>query len=229
MAVAGVKLSQLQKDILVILFAALIGSVIYLLDIDLSLTSWAEGIKGSGAGYLYLMGFLITIIGNGSILFPIPYAAAIPVLASYLPTSLHQVILGVVCGTAAGIGEMTAYGVGYLTRKRLSGESKENLQYLKRKFGRSSPVLIFMVGLLPIPDEFIVVPLASAGYPFRKMIFYSLLGKLVLCISLSSVLGPIFGIALQFTGESPLFSSLLAVAFILIFYFSLRIDWKEFF
>lgn len=221
------KLSQRQKDGLVILLAVLIGLSIYLLDIDFSLTSWVESSKGRGVAYIYFLGFLITVIGNGSILFPIPYAAAIPVLASYLPNILHQVTLGLVCGLAAGIGEMTAYAIGYLTRKRLSGESRENLQYLKDQFGRSNPVLIFLAGLLPIPDEFIVVPLASAGYPFKKMVLFCALGKTVLCISTSTILGPIFGIAFQFSGESPIFSSFLAVVFILLFYLSLRIDWKE--
>ncbi|MFW6110934.1 MAG: hypothetical protein ACOC6H_02745 [Thermoproteota archaeon] len=209
--------------------AALVGSFIFLLDINFSLISWVEGAEGRGINYLYLLGFLVTIIGNGSFLFPIPYAAAIPVLASYLPTITPRVILGVVCGIAAGLGEMTAYGVGYLTRKRLSKESKQNLKYLKNKFDRSSPVLIFLVGLLPIPDEFIIVPLASAGYPFKKMVLFCTLGKTLLCISLSSIVGPIFGVFLQFHGESPLFTSLFAVAFILLFYFSLRIDWKEIF
>lgn len=225
----GVKFSQRQKDGLVVLSAVLIGSLIYVLDVDFSLVSWAEGSKGRGVEYLYFVGFLVTVIGNGSFLLPIPYAAAIPVLASYLPSTLHQVVLGVVCGVAAGIGEMTAYGLGYVARKRLSGEAKQNLEYLKEKFSGSSPVLIFLVGLLPIPDEFIVVPLASAGYPFKKMILFCLLGKTLLCILLSSILGPLFGIAFKVTGGSPIFSSLIAITFILLFYLFLRIDWKEIF
>ncbi len=220
-------LSQPQKDCIVVASALLLGVLLYFLQFDFSLLRWAKGSKGNEVGSIYLIGFAITFIGNGSILFPIPYAAAIPILAIYLPSFVHQIILGVICGVAAGVGEMTAYGVGYVSRKTMSDESKENVEYLTDKFSRSNPVLLFLVGLMPIPDEFVVVPLATAGYPFRKMIFFASLGKILLCIFLSWVVGPILGIGLEQSGSSRLFSSGLAVAFALLFYLFIRIDWKK--
>lgn len=160
-------------------------------------------------------------------LLPLPYAAVIPILSMYLPALSQKIMLGLVCGIAAGVGEMTAYSVGYVSRKTLSEESKENLEYMQEQTGRSNPVMLFLAGLLPIPDEFIVVPLAAAGYPFRKMLTFSALGKTLLCIFLSLGVGPLLGISIAKSGDSTLFSSVLAVAFVLLFYLFIRIDWKK--
>lgn len=222
-----ITLSQREKDGCVLLAAFILGISIYFLGIDFSPTNWVEEANTQNILYLFNIGFFITLIGNGSFLLPIPYAAVIPLLAGYLPTHYYKILLGFTCGIAAGIGEMTAYGLGFLSRTQLSEESKENLEYLKNQFSSSSPILLFLAGLLPIPDEFIIAPLASAGYPFQKMITFTMLGKILLCIFLSGIVGPIFGIAIAYGGNSRLFSSAIAVAFLLLFYLFIRIDWKE--
>lgn len=221
--------SQWQKDVLVVCLAVTLGLVGYFFTRELSITEIFTWFVNPDVFNVYLAGFIITFIGNASILFPIAYAAAIPLLASEA-FSVHPFILGVVCGVSAGLGEMTAYLVGYLSGKKMSKEAQENLRHMKEKFGRSKPFLIFLAGVLPIPDEFVIVPLASAGpsrYPFSKTFLFSTLGKLVLCLFLSYAGYFYWNWALTFLGPSALSFTILAPSFVILFYLFIRIDWEK--
>ncbi|NIQ04391.1 MAG: VTT domain-containing protein [Candidatus Korarchaeota archaeon] len=218
-----INLLQWQKDVIVVFFAILLGIGAHFLIGNVSLVKVAKNLQWDP----YLVGFAITFIGNASILFPVAYAFVIPFLAVSLVGFWKALILGVVCGIAGGIGEMTAYGLGYLTGRRMSEKTLQNLRYLEERAGRSKPFLIFLVGLMPIPDEFVVVPLASAGYSFRKMVFFCTLGKIFLCIILSYA-----GLAWRWgtgnvIGSSEVPFSVIIPSFLLLFYSFIRIDWTK--
>lgn len=217
-------LSQWKQDVLVVSFSVLIGVGLRFFSIDFSLTQLA---KQAPLGNIYVLGFIITLIGNGSILLPIAYAAAIPILSSSLQSFTYQILLGLICGVGGGIGEMTAYGLGYLGRKKLSEASVANFRKFEEKIGRSKPLLVFIAGATPIPDEFIVVPLASGGYPLRKMVIFSIFGKMLLCIFLSAVIGPLWELGLNMAGQSGVPFCVITPAFILLFYLFTRIEWKN--
>lgn len=211
-------------DILVISIAILFGLAGHFLKIDFSLTTWAQQRTQKN---VYLTGFILTFVGNASILFPIAYAFGIIILAATLPSPSSIFLFGTVCGVAGGIGEMTAYSLGYIGRKKLSDEAISNLKYMEQRFGRSKPFLIFLAAALPIPDEFVVVPFASAGYPLRKMVVFSILGKMILCLVLAFA-GPLWSWGVSSaTGRSSLPFSVLSPTFILLFYLFIRIDWAE--
>lgn len=218
-----INLLQWQKDGIVVLFAILLGILGHFFVGNVSLVKVAKNLRWDP----YLAGFAITFIGNASILFPVAYAFVVPFLAASLGGFWKALILGVVCGIAGGIGEMTAYGLGYLTGRSMSEEALQNLQYLEERAGRSKPFLVFFAGLMPIPDEFVVVPLASAGYSFRKMVFFCTLGKIFLCILLSYA-----GLAWNWgkgtvIGSSEVPFSVIIPSFLLLFYGFIRIDWTK--
>lgn len=222
-AIKKMNLLQWQKDLLVVGLAIGLGVGGHFLVGELSLVQIAEALEWN----TYLVGFIITFIGNASILLPVAYAAAIPVLALL---DVHPLLFGFICGFGAGIGEMSAYLLGKLSRRSMEEESREKLERMKEKFGHSNAFLIFLGGLLPIPDEFVIVPLSSAGYPLSKLFPLCTFGKILLCVFLS-YLGLVWEGVFTYIRASgdgmPLRFSILTPIFIIAFYLFLRIDWME--
>ena len=69
--------------------------------------------------YGYLGAFLISLIGNGSVLLPVmvlPILCAIGVFLFPATGIIGPVIVGLVGGAGAGVGEMTGYMLGYSGR-----------------------------------------------------------------------------------------------------------------
>ncbi len=127
--------------------------------------------------------FLIALIANLSILVQIPYT--LPVLSAALGgASLQSVMtLGVASGLGAGIGAVASYKVAdalvvkspRLLEGRLFRWIARNVDDRPRltAFG------IFLIGVSPVPDGAVVVPLAVVHYGMRRLAAPLFLGKMV--------------------------------------------------
>ena len=139
---------------------------------------WMEGFVRA---YGYLGAFLISIFGNFTILFPVPYTLTIYAFGAVL----NPPLLGLVCGLGATIGEFSAYLIG-LGGRRLLGESHQRrLESARRLVERYGALVIFLFAYLPLPDDLILIPLGMLRYDLRKALLAAFLGKVAMCVTIA--------------------------------------------
>ena len=175
-----------------------------------------------GSTWGYLGAFAISVFGNFTVIFPVPYAAAIFLLGAF---GLHPILLGISAGMGAGIGEFSAYmlgrGVSETSIREKYGTRLDSMRVLVEKYGFWT---IFTFAATPLPDDMIMIPLGMIKYSFRRAFAACFLGKIVLC----TVLGYAgqLGLGWLIGGTENVWSMMMATAGIIaISYLTIRIDW----
>ncbi len=118
--------------------------------------------------------FLISLIGNATILIPFPYIA-VPFFMGVDP--FNPWITGILAGFGAIIGEMTGYIAGYFGRELIDSEKAESFSNYIEHHAHSTPIIIWFLAITPIPDDFFIVPLGAARYPWWKVFVPGFIGK----------------------------------------------------
>ncbi len=126
--------------------------------------------------YGYAGAFLISIFGNFTIFFPVPFTITIYAFGA----TLNPLLLGLVCGIGSTIGEASAYLVGVGGRKVIEGRFEERLESAKRLIERYGATIIFIFALLPLPDDVILIPLGVLRYDLKKALGAMFLGKVIM-------------------------------------------------
>lgn len=124
----------------------------------------------------YAGAFLISIFGNFTIFFPVPFTITIYAFGA----TLNPLLLGIVCGLGSTIGEFSAYLVGVGGRKVIEGRYEERLESAKRLIQRYGATIIFLFALLPLPDDVILIPLGVLRYDLKKALGAMFLGKTIM-------------------------------------------------
>lgn len=125
--------------------------------------------------------FLIALVANLSILVQIPYT--LPLLSAALGgASLQNVMgLGLASGLGAGIGAVASYKVAdALVGKSQRLPDGRMFRWIGRNVDdrpRATVLAIFLIGLSPLPDGAVVVPLAVVHYGMRRLAVPLFLGK----------------------------------------------------
>jgi hypothetical protein len=134
----------------------------------------------AGAGIVGI--FFIALVANLSILVQIPYT--LPLLSAALGgASLQNLLgLGLASGLGAGIGAVASYKVAdALVAKTPALPQGRTFRWIARNVDdrpRATSFAIFLVGLSPLPDGAVVVPLAVVHYGMRRLAVPLFLGKL---------------------------------------------------
>jgi len=116
------------------------------------------------ATYGYAGAFLISIFGNFTIFFPVPFVLTIYAFGA----TLNPLILGLVCGLGSTVGEFSAYLIGRGGRRIIDeryGERLESAKLLVQKYGMA---VIFVFAVLPLPDDLILIPLGMLRYNLKR-------------------------------------------------------------
>lgn len=143
---------------------------------------WVDIAKGSGSALL--TAFAFATFGNTSILIVFPYILIVFNIAQSYDS---WILLGIVSGLGAAIGEITSYIVGRIigaSKKMSQSEMGEKFHRIRAKFEEkpaSIPITIFLFALTPLPDDAILVPIGMMKYPYWKSIPPCMLGKTMLC------------------------------------------------
>jgi len=127
--------------------------------------------------YGYLGAFFISIFGNFTIFFPVPFTITIYAFGA----TLNPLILGIACGLGSTIGEFSAYLVGLGGRRVIGERYEERLENAKRLLQRYGAAIIFLFALLPLPDDAILIPLGVLRYDLKKALIAAFLGKVAMC------------------------------------------------
>jgi len=131
--------------------------------------------------YGYVGAFLVCILGNISIFIPIPFALIVYAFGS----TLNPLLLGLVSGLGSTIGEMVSYFLGWGGRKIIESRYGSRLDAVKKLVGRYGALSVFLIALLPVPDDLLLIPLGMMKYDIKKTFIAMLLGKTLMCISLA--------------------------------------------
>jgi membrane protein YqaA with SNARE-associated domain len=135
---------------------------------------------------IYIGVFLISIFGNFTVIFPVPYVIALIVLSAIIP-GVSPVLMGLSGGLGAGLGEVSAWLIGRGSQEMI-GDKSEKMQRMKGLVDRGwAPFLIFLFAATPLPDDAFLVVLGYASYSIVKTLIWCFLGKFVLCFLCSAL------------------------------------------
>ena len=124
---------------------------------------------------------MISVVANATIILPVPYAVAVFILGGFL----DPVILGLVSGFGAAIGELTGYALGLAWRGVLAEEKKRKLEAARKLLDKSAFLTIFIFSATPLPVDVISIPVGMMKYPIWKAFLAFLAGKIVLCLAIA--------------------------------------------
>ena len=187
----------------------------------------------------YLGGFIISLIGNATILVPFPYIGVAFILGGLreevtMTFVFDPWIIGLVSGLGAMIGEMTGYFIGYAGGKLIDEGQTSSFKEYVDLHPRATPFVVWFLAATPIPDDVLVVPLGAARYSWWKVAVAQLLGKTMFLMGIAwsgriglDFVGSLLGSTnpLSFISRVIEVSSVLLV--ILAIYLLVRIDWNS--
>lgn len=146
------------------------------------------------AQYGYLGVFIISVLGNATLIFPAPSFTVVAFGAV-----LNPYLVGVLAGCGAAVGEMTGYTLGLGISPDLDegasiaglGEKEMKwLRWLRPKFQRWGAIVIFVLAAIPNPIFDMGGILAGmARMAWWKFLLAAVLGKTVRFILLSVIFG----------------------------------------
>ncbi|MHA1769233.1 MAG: VTT domain-containing protein [Candidatus Thorarchaeota archaeon] len=130
----------------------------------------------------YLGAFLVALIGNATVLVPFPYIGAAFILGGLTDEVTHvflfnPILVGLVSGLGATIGEMTGYAVGYAGGNMIDEEHRNGFRIFVDEHPRSIPLVLWFLAVTPLPDDVLVVPLGASRYPWWKVVIPEFVGK----------------------------------------------------
>ena len=159
--------------------------------------------------YVYWGAFLISLIGNAAVILAAP---VLPILATigvvlYPDTGpVGPIIVGLVGGAGAAIGEMTGYMLGYSGRGIIGRVKLYNrlVEWLRRW----GALAIFILAIVPLFFDLVGIVAGVLRFPIRKFLLACWLGRTILYVSI--VLAAAWGWELVLRGIQPLTIAVLA-------------------
>jgi membrane protein YqaA with SNARE-associated domain len=155
--------------------------------IMISIVNWFE--NKIGLVGLYIGVFVISIFGNFTVIFPVPYTIALVTITIRPSVSAFETVLfGVCAGAGAAIGEASAWFLGKATKQVLEENMKRQVLRAKNWIDKGlMPFIIFAFAATPLPDDAILVFIGLLAYPLWKTIIWCFLGKIALTTGMGLV------------------------------------------
>jgi membrane protein YqaA with SNARE-associated domain len=182
--------------------------------------------------HAYLVSFLLSIFGNTTIFVPVPYAALIFIMTSQV--GLDPLLLGLISGLGAALGELTSYALGagggkYLERHGYAQKFSSLHRFMLER-RRLIPLVIYAFAATPLPDDVLMVPLGIIRYGLARTLIPTFLGKTTMLLFIAY-----FGSFVSGLGggleENPVISilfDLTVIAFIVtVIYLVVEYDWTR--
>ncbi|MHA1288315.1 MAG: VTT domain-containing protein [Candidatus Thorarchaeota archaeon] len=186
----------------------------------------------------YLGAFLVALLGNATFLIPIPYMITTFILGGLITTTgqflFDPIAIGLIAGLGATIGEMTGYLLGYGGSRFIEEGQRNAFSKYIEEHPRATPLLVWFLAVSPLPDDFVILPLGAAKYPWWKVALPQFVGKSMFMI-LAAWLGRISfetigNMMINYDPSSIVNRSIEVLALlslIVALYLMLRIDWEK--
>ncbi len=153
-------------------------TVLFVIAITVALFLFRDRVSELG-NYGYLGIFLISLVGNATIILPVPVFMLIIAFGA----SFDPILVGLTSALGGTIGEMTCYLLGF------SGRGVVENRYLYdravRWLQKWGVLTIFVFAVTPSPFDVIGIVAGLLKYPFWKFFLASLAGKIVKYIVLA--------------------------------------------
>jgi uncharacterized membrane protein YdjX (TVP38/TMEM64 family) len=121
-----------------------VGVILLSAAITLAILTWHERIRGLGQ-YGYLGVFLISLVGNATVILPAPSLAAVFAIGAVL----NPVLVGLVAGVGEALGELTGFLAGYGGRGALENRAAfRRMEFWVRRYGL---LIVFILSAIPNP------------------------------------------------------------------------------
>lgn len=134
--------------------------------------------------YGYLGAFLISLIGNASILLPGIALSALTGLGVLLYSGAGiagPVLVGIAGGAGAALGEIVGYMAGYSGRGII--ENRKLYDRLSGWVGRWGSIAIFVFALIPLFFDLVGLAAGALRFPLWKFILICWVGRTVLYVA----------------------------------------------
>jgi len=129
--------------------------------------------------YGYLGAFFISLLANATVIVPVPAFLAMFVLGA----AFNPLLLGLVGGMGAAIGELTGYMLGYSGRVVI--ENRKWYDRAMRWLKRWGVLTIFVFALTPLPDDVAGFAAGILRLPIWKFLVSCFLGKALMSVGLA--------------------------------------------
>lgn len=154
---------------------------------DTVIANFFEVMSGRG-----LVGFfIVALIANASILTHLPYTVPLLSLALSGAALNDMLLMGAASGLGAACGELVSYSIALkFLGDNATLERSSLLQGIKRivhSHPHMIPLLLFVYAATPLPDDTLIIPLATTGYGIRKIALPLLVGKLAHSMGIAAV------------------------------------------
>jgi len=175
--------------------------------------------------YGYAGAFAISVFGNFTVFFPVPFVVTIYAFGA----TLNPVILGVVSGAGSTIGEFSAYLIGVGGRRVLDERYGERLETAKLLVQRHGMAVIFLFALLPLPDDLLMIPLGMLRYSLRKAMVAMFAGKTIMCTVVAYAGRYSYSFIKEIFESSGILGGVASVALLVVIIWALlKIDWAKY-
>lgn len=125
--------------------------------------------------------FIAAIISNATILFPVPLDIFIFIVGGLAGNAFDVLLIGIVSGVGAAIGEMTAYIIGLLgigAAERAKHKEFKHIKEVRRKLRDFGMVFIALGAMTPFPFDLVGIAAGIIKYSPRRFFAAALAGKL---------------------------------------------------
>jgi uncharacterized membrane protein YdjX (TVP38/TMEM64 family) len=182
--------------------------------------------------------FIVALLGNATFLIPIPYMITTFILGGQVSTTgqflFDPVLVGLIAGLGATIGEMTGYLLGWGGSRFIEEGQRNAFSEFIEERPRTTPLLVWFLAISPLPDDFVIMPLGAAKYPWWKVAIPQFVGKSMFMI-IAAWLGRLSSSTIvdfmnNYDPASIASRSLEVMALlslIITLYLLLKIDWKK--
>ncbi len=144
------------------------------------IVDWFESKVGLFGIFLGI--FVISIFGNLTVIFPVPYTIALVAVATRPSMTAPLIILmGIAAGAGAALGEASAWLIGRASKKVIEGSMEKQVARAQKWVDKGlAPLIIFLFAATPLPDDAILIFIGLLGYALWKTIIWCFLGKIAL-------------------------------------------------
>lgn len=155
---------------------AAVGVAVAVTGVIALLANRIEELQGLG----YAGAFLIMLLGNATVVLPVPGLVFVIAMGS----TLNPWLLGLVAGPGAALGEFTGYLAGHGGVTPL--ENTALYQRFDRYMDRFGPFVIFVLSIIPNPFFDVAGMLAGASHmPWWQFLIAATLGKIIQATALA--------------------------------------------
>ncbi len=118
--------------------------------------------------------FLVSLLGNATIILPAPSLVLVFSMGSALP----PVLVGLVSGVGEALGELTGYATGFGGRAII--ENEKRYRRLVRWMERRGGITVFVLSVIPNPVfDLAGIAAGTLRYPLWRFLLFCWLGKTI--------------------------------------------------